>query len=170
MPLWSRDGDVASPTGAVRLALAALVLPHELAHYLALRPWCPALRIELSPAPGESAGIALARLSGPIPATTPTAAIRLCAAAPTLGFLALALAVEALVAPAGLTPVAVVATALVAYWAAPSGGDVNVFLRAGAVRRAGSFDARARPARAAGPVATALTVGVTVAVALLFLR
>lgn len=158
------------PTGPVRLAAVALVLPHEVAHYLALRPWCPALRIELSPAPGESSGVALARLSGPIPATTPTAAIRLCAAAPTVAFLALALAAEALVAPAGLSPVAAVATVLVAYWAAPSGGDVNVFLRAGAVRRAGSFDAQARPSRAAGPVATALTVAVTAAVALLLLR
>jgi hypothetical protein len=48
-----------------------------------------------------------------------------------------------------------------AFWAAPSHGDVNVFIRARAVREGGSFDARGPVARAARPAATLLTVLVT---------
>jgi hypothetical protein len=149
-----------------RRALFVLLLPHELAHWIVFRPWGRVRVIPAGPdeAPGE---VALARLSGEFATDVPVTVVRPGAIAPTLLFPLVALALDLTVGLSAASPLALAGAFLLALWAAPSTGDVTVFLRAREVRTAGSFDVRGATPRGASLLASLLTVAVTAGVALL---
>jgi hypothetical protein len=156
----SSEGAVAH---AARVALSLVVLPHELAHLLALAPWGRGLRLDLAPPLDETRGVPLARVGGRFDPAIPLSALRLAAVAPTVVYPALAVVVGV-----GVTlsaPVALVLTALLAVWAAPSTGDLTVLVDARAVRETGSLDVRGPSPRLADPLSAVLSVVVTLVVA-----
>ena len=148
---------------AVRLALVPLVYPHEFVHYLVLAPWGDGLRIDLAPPSDETRGVPLARLGGEFDPGVPRAALRLAAVAPTLVWLLVAVGVG--LGPALGSSLAFPLAAALAIWAAPSTGDLSVFLDPEAVRAAGRLDARGQTPRFASALSALLTVAVTVVVA-----
>jgi len=153
-----------SPVGrAVRLALVPAVYPHELVHYLALAPWGDGLGIDLAPPRDETRGVPLARLGGGVDPGVPRPVLRLAAVAPTLVWPLVAVAVGQGPAPGGVPALAL--TVALAVWAAPSTGDLSVFLDPDAVRAAGRLDARGPTPRFAGPLSALLTVAATAVVA-----
>jgi hypothetical protein len=164
--------NVFGPVGRrlVGSAIGVAMLPHELAHAAAIRPWTAEVRIDLDPTrdarfAGRRGGDRpLARFDAAVPATTPRWAIRLCAIAPLPTLLAVAVVVDAAVGFAGVSPLTVAATVAVAAWASPSGGDLAVLAAPDDVIEAGAFVVDGAP-RWADPVATLLAVGTTVAVA-----
>lgn len=147
--------------GAVRLLVAALTLPHELAHYAVFAPWSRSLHIEFGASRQGGMDLPLARVAGEFSPSIPTAAVRLGAIAPTFLFPLLAVALDLLVGLSGLSLGSLALVAALAFWAAPSHGDLNVFIRAAAVRESGSFETRGRTSGAARPASTLLTVLVT---------
>lgn len=147
----------------VRLALAVVVFPHELAHLVVLAPWGRGLRIASAPPLDEARGVPLARVSGEFDPAVPLPVLRLAAVAPTLVYPAVAVVVGRL--PLSL-PAALVATTLLALWAAPSPGDLTVFVDAAAVRERGNLDTRGPSPRLADPLSAVLTVVATLVVAL----
>jgi hypothetical protein len=147
--------------GPLRLLVGLATLPHELAHYLVFAPWGRSLGIEFGGRRSGGLDLPLARLTGEFSRSIPTAAVRLGAVAPTLVFSLLAVALDVLVGFRGASVPSLLLVLVLAFWAAPSHGDLNVFIRARAVREGGSFDARGRVARGARPAATLLTVLVT---------
>lgn len=150
---------------ALRL-LSWLVRPHELAHYAVLAPWSRTLRIERSGSASGLLGVPLGRLAGEFSTDAPVLAVRLCALAPTLVFVGVAAALE-LAGVSGLRPATVVAAVLLAIWATPSAGDLDVFLDARAVRDAGSFETTGRVSGRVRTAADLGTVAITWLVALL---
>jgi len=147
--------------GPVRLLVGALTLPHELAHYLVFAPWSRSLHIEFGSSRQGGMDLPLARVAGEFSPSIPTAVVRLGAIAPTLLFPLVAIVLDLALGLSGLSAGSLALVAALAFWAAPSHGDVNVFIRAAAVQESGSFDARGRTSGAARPASTLLTVLVT---------
>jgi hypothetical protein len=156
------DTVVRSLARSARLALAVVLLPHELAHLLVLAPWSRGLRVHLAPPLDETRGVPLARVGGRFDPAVPLPVLRLAAVAPTLCYPGVALLLGRV--PLSL-PVAAAATALLAAWAAPSTGDLTVFLDAAAVRETGSLDVRGPSPRLADPLSALLAVAATLVVA-----
>ena len=130
-----------------RLAVAPVVLPHELAHAAA------ALAVGLTPE---------VRLLPPHEgATTPTWRVRLVAVAPLVVFVGGAVVLRWTVAPRGAG--AVLALAACAYWGSLSAGDVAVAVAPDEARDAGRFVAGVTPRIQA--TADALTLVVVFVVA-----
>jgi hypothetical protein len=149
---------------AARLSLAVALLPHELVHYLALRPWSESVRVDLAPPRSEARGVPLARLGGRFDPAIPLAVLRFAAVAPTVVWPLVAVAVGLLGPPLpGAVSLGLVVT--LAAWASPSAGDLAVFLDARTVRAGGSLDRRGPSPRLADPLSALLTVGSTLAVA-----
>ncbi len=151
-----------------RVALALALVPHELVHYLTLVRWGDGLRIDLAPPSDETRGVPIARLGGGIDPAVPRVALRLAAVAPTLVWPLVAVAVGLGPSPDGVLALSL--TAAAAVWAAPSTGDLSVFLDPDAVRAAGRLDARGPTPRFAGALSALLTVAATVVVAGALLR
>jgi hypothetical protein len=147
--------------GPLRLLIGLVTLPHELAHYLVFAPWGRSLGIEFGGRRTGGMDLPLARLTGEFSPSIPTVVVRLGAVAPTLVFSLLAVVLDVTVGFQGPSAASLLLVFALAFWAAPSHGDLNVFIRARAVRESGSFDARGPVARAARPAATVLTVLVT---------
>jgi hypothetical protein len=147
----------------VRRALAVALLPHELAHWVVFRT-IGDVSILLAPADNPTA---LGRLTGPLRPDAPTWVVRVGALAPTVAFVAAAALLGALVAlPPGLRLPAVF---LLAVQAAPSDGDLHVFLRAADVVAAGSLDSVAPRDPRATAYSTVLTLAATAAIAVALL-
>lgn len=156
-------GSAVRPLARVgRLALALLVYPHELVHLSVLAPWGRDLRIDLAPPLDEARGVPLARVGGGFDPAIPLPVLRLAAVAPTVVY-PLAAVLLGTFSPA--PPVALVSTVLLAAWAAPSAGDLTVFLDAAAVRATGSLDVRGPSPRLADPLSAVLSVVATLVVA-----
>jgi len=147
--------------GVVRLLVGAVTLPHELAHYVVFAPWSRSLHLEFGASRQGGVDLPLARVAGEFSPSIPTAVVRLGAVAPTLLFPLVAVALDLLFGLSGVSAWTLALVAALAFWAAPSHGDVNVFIRAAAVRDSGSFDSRGRISGAARPASTLLTVLVT---------
>jgi hypothetical protein len=162
-PSEGSDRSEGSLARAARVALSLVVLPHELVHLLVFAPWGRGLRIDLAPPLDETRGVPLARVGGGFDPAIPLPALRFAAVAPTVVYPALALLLGTVLAPA--TPAALVLTALFAAWAAPSAGDLTVFLDARAVRETGSLDIRGPSPRLADPLSAVLSVVATLVVA-----
>lgn len=157
----------------IRLSLAVVVLPHELAHAMAIRPWTDELHIDVDPTQDgrfRNRGIdrPVARFNATVPPTTPAWAVRLCAVAPLVVFLGAAVVLEYLIAPSGISPGTLTGTAAIATWGSLSDGDIAVFLAPAAVVENGEF-LLTNGNTWAGPVSTGVTVAVTAITALLFL-
>lgn len=140
--------------------LAVALLPHELLHYLVLRPWSASLRVTLAPTDGPqvTGDVVLGRIDGRLRPGTPTAVVRVAALAPTVGF---PLAAGGLVFAAGQAGIAVPRLAVFvpfALWAVPSGGDLQVFLHADRVAAANRFDAAGPVGSVADATSAVLTV------------
>jgi hypothetical protein len=145
-----------------RLAVAPVVLPHELAHAtVAAAFWLP-YTVTLLPA-FDGPVTPLGRFDADVGPTTPRWQIRLVAVAPLPLFVCLAAVLGTLPLPA---PVAVVAWFLCAVSASLSAGDLAVAAAPEAVRRAGAFTVELAgwEPRAADllTLVTALVVGVLV--------
>jgi hypothetical protein len=162
-PSEGSDRSEGSLARAARVALSLVVLPHELVHLLVFAPWGRGLRIDLAPPLDETRGVPLARVGGGFDPAIPLPALRFAAVAPTVVYPALALLLGTVLAPA--TPAALVLTALFAAWAAPSAGDLTVFLDARAVRETGSLVFRWPSPRLADPLSAVLSVVATLVVA-----
>ena len=154
---------MARTAGALlRLALALVVYPHELVHYLVLAPWSDDLRVEVAPSSTETSGVPLARLGGRFDPSIPLPVLRLAAVAPTLWYPLVAVGLGLLDPPTG---VALGLTVALALWASPSTGDLAVFVGAARVRTAGDLDTRGSTPRFADPLSAVLTVVSTSVVA-----
>lgn len=153
---------VASLGRGLRIFLTVLVLPHELAHYLAVRPWSRSVRIVfLSGRAGSGPlDVGLARLTGEFSPAIPTTALRLCAAAPPLVFLPLAVVVDRTLGIAGVSAGTVALAVVFAGWSTPSAGDVFVFRTAPEFKTAGTFDETGTIPDRDHTVANVLTVAV----------
>ena len=143
-----------------RLAVAPVVLPHELAHAAA------AVAVGLSPEvrllpPHEGAATPLGQFDADLPPTTPAWRVRLVAVAPLVVFVGGAVVLRWTVAPRGAG--AVLALAACAYWGSLSAGDVAVAVAPGEARDAGRFVAGVTPRIQA--TADALTLAVVFVVA-----
>lgn len=146
-----------------RRLLAVLLVPHEIAHWLVFRT-IGDVSILLAPADSPTA---LGRLTGPLRADAPPLVVRVGALAPTVAFVLVAVVLGVGVTlPPGLRLPAVF---FLAAQAAPSDGDLHVFLRAEDVVAAGSLDSAAPRDHRAGLYSTLLTLAATglIAVALL---
>jgi hypothetical protein len=142
-----------------RVAVAPLVLPHELAHVLpAVLAGLP-VSVTLLP-DVEVSGTPLGRFDAAIDARTPRWIVSLVALAPLPTFLAVAVLLR--LARPFPTPVAVVAVAGCAAWGSLSAGDLAVASKPGVARRGGGFTVEADGWESAA--ADALTVATTAAV------
>jgi len=150
----ARTGGVLASRRVARALLWLVVGPHELAHWIAFRPWG---RVRIVGGEGSGLDAPLARLSGQFSTTIPTTAVRCGALAPTVLYAGLAVGVDAVVDPAG-GAASIAAGVVLALWAAPSHGDLTVFLRAPAVKAAGSFDVEGPPATGAYALSALLTL------------
>jgi hypothetical protein len=147
----------------LRRLLAVAFLPHELAHWVVFRA-IGDVSILLAPADDPTA---LGRLTGPVRPDAPLWVVRVGALAPTVGFVAAAVLLGILVT---LPPVLrLPAVFLFAAQAAPSDGDLHVFLRAEDVVAAGSLDAVAPRDPRAAIYSTLLTLAATAATAVALL-
>jgi hypothetical protein len=147
----------------LRRLLLPVVLPHEVAHLLPLLPWSRSVRIEFDPERRRGGlDLPLARLAGEFSPRAPVWAVRLAAVAPLLAFGGGTVAVDLAVGlGGGVDAWRLALVVLLAAWAAPSDGDVNVLLRARAVRDSGTFDAVGRVHPRARGLSTVATVLVT---------
>ena len=146
-----------------RLLLAVVFLPHELAHWVVFRTIGDA-SILLAP---DDNPIALGRLTGPVQPNAPPWVVRAGALAPTAGFVLAAVVLGSIVTlPPGLRLPVIF---LFAVQAAPSDGDLHVFLRAEDVIAAGSLDAAAPRDPRAAIYSTLLTLAATAVTAVALL-
>ena len=141
-----------------RALLGLLVLPHEWAHKLALAPWAEKLQIELAP-PADVSGVALARLSGGLEPGVPPNAVRFGALAPMVlygtlvGLLSLWGGLGGLALPVGLA---------LAFWAAPSAGDLAIARDPSVVVATGRLDAAGTVSAQLHGLSAAATGGIAV--------
>ena len=152
----------------LRRLLTLLSLPHELAHLAVIAPWGENLRVVGEPTGPGGIDTPLAAAAADLPRGTPTWAVRACAVAPLVVYLGVAVGVELLFRPSGLTPWTLGAGFLLAFWASLSAGDLSVFLRpAEAVANGRLAVSNVEGTRRA---ASLLLVAVTVVVVVLFFR
>jgi hypothetical protein len=150
---------------AVRSAIAALVLPHELGHALLARLFRLETEVTLLPSwDGDPAP--LARVNATLDADTPTPVIRAVAVAPLPLALAAAWAVGAVLPPE--SPLVVPVLLALSFWGSLSSGDLAIAARPRFARRQGEFLAPRSPTVDA--VALSLTPLTVVAVGTLLLR
>ena len=148
----------------LRLAVAPVVLPHELAHAAA------ALAVGLTPEvrllpPHEGSTTPLGQFDADLPASTPTWRVRLVAVAPLIVFVGGAMLLRLTVAPAALG--AVFAVVPLAYWGSLSAGDVAVAAAPDEARKSGRFAADVTRRVQATADALTLVVALVIAAALL---
>ena len=148
----------------LRLAVAPVVLPHELAHAAA------ALAVGLTPEvrllpPHDGTTTPLGQFDADLPASTPAWRVRLVAVAPLVVYVIGAVLLRLTVAPAA--PGAVLAVVPLAYWGSLSAGDVAVAAAPDEALEAGRFAAGVtRRTRAAADALTLLVALVVAAVLL----
>jgi hypothetical protein len=145
------------------VAVAPVVLPHELGHALPAVLAGLSWRVRLLPE-WEGSATPLGQFDATLSATTPRWLIRLVAVAPLPLYLGVAVLLGAVELP---TPVAVLAVLFCAAGATLSAGDLAIAANPTAAREAGQF--RVTAAGWESPVADLLTVVTTVVVALLVL-
>jgi hypothetical protein len=150
---------------AVRSAVAALVLPHELGHVLLA--WLFRLETEVSVLPSwEGEAVPLARVNATLSADTPTPLIRAVAVAPLPLALAAAWGLGGVLSPG--SPLVVPALFALSFWGSLSSGDLAIAARPRFAREQGEFLAPKSPGVVTAAVSlTPLTV---VAVGTLLLR
>lgn len=148
----------------LRLAVAPLALPHELAH--ALPAAVAGLPVDVTLLPEwEGSRQPLGRFDTTPTPTTPLWLVSAIAIAPVPVYVALAVAVRLLVHPTG--PAAIAAMVCCSIWASPSNGDVAVARHPAEARAAGEFLVTTTGSETA--VADVATVAVTLLVGVIVL-
>ncbi|MFB6126536.1 MAG: hypothetical protein ABEJ79_04465 [Halolamina sp.] len=139
----------------LRVVLAPVVLPHELAH--AVPAWLGGLDPQIAVFPEwEGEAVPLGQFDAVVSESTPSWLIRLVAVAPLPTFLGIAAGLGPAM-PAN-RPETLAFIALLSWWASLSEGDLSVALAPAAVRAAGEFRAPSTPLAKSAPLVVVATV------------